>query len=417
MVGRLERVEGRVEEDPAGEGGALSVALTGTDGAIAVVGRVVTTARSAARGEVLTTLASRALGFGSGAGACVGAVRLRAAGTGGRRLLALMLRVPVQLALVALRRWFFVAVSRAKGRLNCDRLCDAPIRRDDVREREEEGGGSLLLVAEGFGVEPTYFLDDRRNDFDTSREWRPDVIDLFGDDATPEPLPLLETLVVRNQQRGFDTSQILQLLRLAPNLVNCMFDGMDLRDFEVPSESEKPILSSLRTLMFGSDGALNHDGGLLSCLLCPSLTGLSVRVRGSGHTVSRFFRQSAPLQELILGMVSCKPAELHECLYLILSLYRLELWYPGPDLVAEFFANLANSFSLLPNLGMLIIHPLSIPDSTWELVLRALSTRRFELHIDGHLVKEPPADVLAALEELVADGVEIRIGSDTSDFI
>ncbi|KAF7326585.1 F-box domain-containing protein [Mycena sanguinolenta] len=197
------------------------------------------------------------------------------------------------------------------------------------------------------------------------------ILDLFGD-ATPEPLPLLETLIVRNEveYRGLLAPQILQLLRLAPNLVNYTYSSTFLDDLSIPSE--KPIHSTLRTLTFGSRGSPpDPDEGILSCLSFPALTDLSVDLRLSGCSIFAFLkRQPTPaLRDLVLGMTDYNApdsVELHECLNLIPSLVRFEMWCPRPRHLVQFCTNLADSPSFLPNLRTLTIYlSLTTSDSCW----------------------------------------------------
>ncbi|KAJ6510481.1 hypothetical protein C8R45DRAFT_964255 [Mycena sanguinolenta] len=250
----------------------------------------------------------------------------------------------------------------------------------------------------------------------------PNFLDLLGDEAPPpKPLPLLETLTVRSEveHRGFLAPQIMYLLCLASNLVNYTCSDNHLFAFSVPAE--KRILPTLRTLTFGSRNKPQRDGGILSCVLFPALTDLSMGMGSSGRCIFRFLKDSTPaLQSLGLGMLAYDTpdcAELHECLYLIPSLARLEMWYPSSRHLAHFLSTLANSPSMLPILRTFIIHPHSISDSSWEALLRVLLARRIELHIDGKRVSRPPQDVLAAMAELVARGAKIRIRSPRRDYI
>ncbi|KAF7361318.1 hypothetical protein MSAN_01164300 [Mycena sanguinolenta] len=254
---------------------------------------------------------------------------------------------------------------------------------------------------------------------ETDEDGLPDVLDVFGD-AAPQQLPMLETLMVRNEveDRGFLAPQIIQLLFLAPNLMNYMFSGSFL--FASSISSEMPIFPTLRTLTFGSRDKPQLDAGILSRGLFPALAELSVAMDISGRNIFDFVKQSTPaLQSLLLGMLAYDTPdsdELHECLHLISSLERLEMWYPRSHHLDHFFVSLANSPSLLPNLCTLIIHPYVVSNSR-EPLLRVLSTRRIKLHIDGKYVKKPPQDALAAMAELVTCGAEIYIRSDTFDYI
>ncbi|KAF7361285.1 F-box domain-containing protein [Mycena sanguinolenta] len=246
-----------------------------------------------------------------------------------------------------------------------------------------------------------------------------EIADLFGN-AAPKPLPLLETLKVRGTTiaAGFRIGQILQLLRLAPNVVHCMFDGMALYHFhDLPSERLR--LPLLRTLKYGSGSEPEDDDGILPRVGLPALTDLFVGVSGSCHELFGLIKHSTPpLRSLVVGKLgglgALDAVELCDSLHLVPSLERLEMWFPCH--VAEFFDNLADTPSLLPNLRTLIIHPRVILDSSWDSVVRALSGRHIELQID-HLYKKPPEEALVALGELVANGAEVHIRSDQCDYI
>jgi hypothetical protein len=74
---------------------------------------------------------------------------------------------------------------------------------------------------------------------EADEEDRDGIIDIF-DETTPGPLSLLETLTVgkSDEKRFFVGPQILLLLPLAPNIVNCIFSGIQWwKDLDVASET------------------------------------------------------------------------------------------------------------------------------------------------------------------------------------
>ncbi|KAF7361210.1 F-box domain-containing protein [Mycena sanguinolenta] len=249
------------------------------------------------------------------------------------------------------------------------------------------------------------------------------ILDLFGN-ATPEPLPLLETLIFCNEAgyRGLPAPQILRLLRLAPNLVNYTHTNSFLKHFGIPSE--KPMHSTLRTLTFGGrDNPPAPDEGILACLLFPALTDLAVDLHMPGCSIFAFLKQqpTPALRGLVLGMTDYDTpdsVELHECLHLIPSLMRFQMWYPMPHYLVHICTNLTDSSSFLPNLDTLSIHLSPFYDSDWDSVwgslLRAVSTRRIELQIE--IFEKPPEDILAAFAELAARGAKICIRSDSGEY-
>ncbi|KAJ6510706.1 hypothetical protein C8R45DRAFT_964923 [Mycena sanguinolenta] len=253
------------------------------------------------------------------------------------------------------------------------------------------------------------------------------VIDLFGR-TTLEPLPVLEHLTICStvDERWYYPRQIFELLRLAPNLVECVLDNIHYSIRELADD--KMVHVSVRRLTFGERKDLGRDDcddAMLNYLSLPALEVLSLPMRTVvGDDLRRFIERSAPpLQELAMGWTyhETDSVHLHKCLHLIPSLTRFQMWRPETPIVVELFAALADSPSLLPNLRRLTVHTLSImhslPDSFWRAVVHMVSARRVQLHLEAFL-EAPPSDVLAALQELVNDGVEIHlIGLGNHDFM
>ncbi|KAJ7242394.1 hypothetical protein B0H12DRAFT_1326074 [Mycena haematopus] len=118
---------------------------------------------------------------------------------------------------------------------------------------------------------------------DPQSQWDSDTtIDLFGG-ATPEPLPLLEQLTIRCSigRQCYVANQILELLRLAPNIVECVLSGMcTVRKSSFTTE-EPVVLASLRRLTFGErdewgDYSAGFEDTILSHLSLPALEALSL---------------------------------------------------------------------------------------------------------------------------------------------
>ncbi|KAF8155304.1 hypothetical protein K438DRAFT_1987022 [Mycena galopus ATCC 62051] len=243
-----------------------------------------------------------------------------------------------------------------------------------------------------------------------------DQPDLFGDIARV-PLPLLTTLSVHGSSDGREISgdHLIQLLGRAPNIVEC-----NLNNVAIYGTSEKVVLPTLRRLRFE-----DSDDKLLDCLSLPVLETLSVpMLEVSLPDLISFLKRSAPpLQELTLGWAyhATPFSPLHECLHLIPRLTQFVMWLPDSQVVAELFAALAESHSLLPHLSRLSIDmsgnwdgsKCDIPESAWRALLRALSTRRnrFRIRLLGPDITAPPRDVVAAFRELVVEGVQIYIGA------
>ncbi|KAF7361516.1 hypothetical protein MSAN_01185200 [Mycena sanguinolenta] len=269
---------------------------------------------------------------------------------------------------------------------------------------------------------------DNWADDDEDAEYGSIPFDIFGN-TTPEPLLLLETLTICGLPPGHPThgqllrelfypSRILKPLCLAPNIVECIFDNVPVVDsFHETPDSEGLLIPTLRRLRFESLGiAPQADVEILNYLSLPALEVLSVpmRVVSSGDLV-RFLKRSAPpLRQLVLGMVwGHDPSELHQCLCLVPTLERFEMWW-NTQIMDQLLAALTASPSLLPNLCNLTVHTgIDIPDSAWWALVHTVSINRIHLHLLGERYPAPPADVLAASRELVDAGAEINMGVDT----
>ncbi|KAJ6519126.1 hypothetical protein C8R45DRAFT_851790, partial [Mycena sanguinolenta] len=123
------------------------------------------------------------------------------------------------------------------------------------------------------------------------------AISLFKD-TPPTSLPLLETLTIRCPtiaHRVFLSSQIIQLLRRAPNIIECVFDSAELLEFD-DWHTKLLVLPNLRRLIF----AAYTDDEVLNQLSLPALETLTLSMRTvSFDDFLRFLKRSAPpLEEL-----------------------------------------------------------------------------------------------------------------------
>ncbi|KAJ7484970.1 hypothetical protein B0H11DRAFT_2279258 [Mycena galericulata] len=244
------------------------------------------------------------------------------------------------------------------------------------------------------------------------------------------PLPLLETLTIRHSavDEGpiYVGSQIIEILRLAPNLVGCVLDRVYPWWDPIDDVREPVVLPTLRRLMFGQDGEYS-DGGILKHLSIPRLEALSVsmRVMSSAHLLSFLKRSAPPLQKLVLGggFNPTEPVDqLVECLGLVPALTHFDLgWWPKRR-AEEIFAALAEfPPHLLSNLHSLIIglHWGHAPRPLfWKTLLRALSVRRTQMrvvHVTTLESWKPTADILAAFKELAEGGMDIFIAIGTEE--
>ncbi|KAJ7827992.1 hypothetical protein B0H13DRAFT_2438550 [Mycena leptocephala] len=153
-------------------------------------------------------------------------------------------------------------------------------------------------------------------------------------------------------RRGFPGPQILELLRQAPNLVKCSFERM-CPVHNLDPTAEKLVHPTLR----------RTDGGDWCSLD-------SVRLR------------------------------LYECLRIVPTVARFEIWWPGSRLLE----------------GLIIhLHVYAVSDSSWKTLLGVLSAaRRTQLQIihikySETVSQRPAPDVFAAFRELVASGMQHAI--------
>ncbi|KAJ7457909.1 hypothetical protein B0H11DRAFT_2319466 [Mycena galericulata] len=257
--------------------------------------------------------------------------------------------------------------------------------------------------------------------------------------TNPGPLPLLETLIIRrssdldmDEYPAYCGSQILQILRMAPSLVECVFVCAYLVWYAVDDVQETLVLPTLRRLMFGTDGEFpDSNDDILTRLSIPRLEALSLSMHpiSFADVLSFLKRSSPPLQQLVLldGVDPDELNQLVECLRLVPSLTHFDLWW-SMSRVDDIFAALAESPPhLLPNLRSLIfrLYEHGTPSESWETLLRALTARRTQLQsvhikyvgVSAEYFKKPAPNILAALEELIADGMEIYIGSETQNYL
>ncbi|KAJ7682414.1 hypothetical protein DFH06DRAFT_293761 [Mycena polygramma] len=283
-----------------------------------------------------------------------------------------------------------------------------------------------LVLSKEQGVD-----EDHEDTGDTNDD--PELIDLFRDTPTPPgPLPLLEALTIRGSgftQQVFSGRQILDLLRLACNLIECTFQDM----YPVSDDMESTIIvhPSLCHLAFGECSKRpNSDDTVLNFLTLPALQTLRVSLDNlfDIDLLSFLERSSPPLKDLVIGngRRSGTFENLCECLGLVPSLERFEVWGLGSSLLHQLCTALTSP-SLVPDLRTLrIIHLYESNDqvdSCWETLLRVLSSRsklrivHVEMLTASHLFRrsfEPTSSILAAFRELVKDGMQIYIGADTN---
>ncbi|KAJ7640385.1 hypothetical protein DFH06DRAFT_1477902 [Mycena polygramma] len=238
------------------------------------------------------------------------------------------------------------------------------------------------------------------------------------------PMPSLKTLSIRElssmgENQMYSGSQILELLRLATNLVECSFEGVS--PIYISNYGEPLTIPTLRRLSFGEDS----DDDMLKCLSLPGLEIISMPLYGaSTENLLSLLNQSAPpLRELAMPVISGEQfIQLAQCLRLVPTLEKFEMLRTGSDIPTRILTALADSPSLLPRLHSLTIHvSIHEPDSPafWTALLRALSSRRAhvrDVHVEllrnsraPEIPINPTEEILSAFRDLTAEGMQIRI--------
>ncbi|KAJ6523347.1 hypothetical protein B0H19DRAFT_1201903 [Mycena capillaripes] len=254
----------------------------------------------------------------------------------------------------------------------------------------------------------------------------------IGFGSMPQEFSQLETLTIgnpnANEWKCTDVAQIMELLRRAPNLLECNLHGSFANsDYDAP---EKLVLPRLVSLEFGDvegDSILTH-------LSLPTLQTFSVPfARIPSDTLILFLKRSSPpLQKLVIGRgdnilgMSFTLAELKAWLELFPSVTRLELYLSCAQqhLIEAFLSSLADSPShFLPNLRSLKIqYPSPLSTSEYWAVYRVLSRRPAQLaciEINCASSKNGASSRTAQvdrLQQLVADGMNIYIRDPSHNF-
>ncbi|KAJ7678768.1 hypothetical protein B0H17DRAFT_1182293 [Mycena rosella] len=228
---------------------------------------------------------------------------------------------------------------------------------------------------------------------------------------------------------SIDTRQTLDILCLAPNLVECTFSYLSMVNFD--SNTEHLDIPSLRYLAFRrpeENDYTDSDDDILNYLSLPALETLDLPMSHiSLQDAVRFLKRSSPpLQKLVLGGIFYDDWEfnficLDECLRLVPTLTHLELCVRDVD-TTPMFASLAESPSLVPHLRRLKLqcHQQVVSEPLYSAVVRALSVRRdqiicftyMRLHDAGLASPEPDAHICEAFCQFAADGMEIHLESE-----
>ncbi|KAJ7727230.1 hypothetical protein B0H16DRAFT_1894527 [Mycena metata] len=228
--------------------------------------------------------------------------------------------------------------------------------------------------------------------------------------------PCLQTLTIGSDAQSdyFDLSvlRVLDVLRTAPNLLECTFHGLNTHDEPSIQGTLLVALPNLTCMKFErntyGDSGQEH---VLAYLELPSLQTLFCSTTCiTGNDFLLFLRRSSPpLRRLVIdntNLESLDYAELDQCLRLVPTLVHLEL-YAGGTSVNEFLTAFADSPSdFIPNLQNLAIRHSGCGPS-YETLLHYLSSyyAPFDEHTDHdweHLDHNDPLTLVLSVHEDVA---------------
>ncbi|KAJ7655856.1 hypothetical protein DFH06DRAFT_1412932 [Mycena polygramma] len=207
-----------------------------------------------------------------------------------------------------------------------------------------------------------------------------ELVDLLGSPG-PGPLLGLKTLVIRGctlryDEQAYSGPQILKLLGLASNLAECIFDRVEFMD-GWENLSGILVLPALRRLSLGGPYS---DHKILTWLSLPGLVALSVAPYSAAvdELLLLLKRSSPPLRELEVNIPDAADCmRLHECLRLVPTLTRFEMWQSGfsPAVLDLFLATLVTSRPrMLPELRILVLHyDGTLSPSFWMTLLYTLA--------------------------------------------
>ncbi|KAK7037874.1 F-box domain-containing protein [Favolaschia claudopus] len=227
---------------------------------------------------------------------------------------------------------------------------------------------------------------------------------------------------------SFSRISIGKLLRLAPNLQECVFDEMvSTNENGEHDEDEGGLFPNLRTLKLGSQsssyGARNK---MIPYLTLPSVQTLYLAFSApatSPADLSSFLQRSSPPLHTLILAYDLGSADFTDCLRLVPSLERLKLYVQHYDssLLDIPPSTLSDpTLHLLPNLGTLEIEARLEckynAERCYAAFLRVLSSRRSKLvraslTLNGWDDPKPGPVVYAGLQELAAEGMDIHLRS------
>ncbi|KAJ6558232.1 hypothetical protein B0H19DRAFT_132492 [Mycena capillaripes] len=248
--------------------------------------------------------------------------------------------------------------------------------------------------------------------------------------AGVDSLSALKTLRIGDENAyhlPFELDDIIAVLCLAPNLVECTFDNYRYDE----TSADTLVLPFLKLLNLGecdTNYANYSYDAMLKCLTLPALETLQLPLieTDSADLVSFLQRSSPPLQRLsVRGTETNWTTDMGACFSLMPALTHLEFWQPdsAPGPADTFLAVFADPAQLSALRSVRFVS--FVPQRAWYKALSiCLLARRPQLAVcevfwrsDFTWNLEMDADVQAVLRRLVADGVRIHVGTRGRNYL
>ncbi|KAJ7094713.1 hypothetical protein B0H15DRAFT_135899 [Mycena belliarum] len=220
----------------------------------------------------------------------------------------------------------------------------------------------------------------------------------------------------------FNAHGCVEILRAAPNLVECNFDSLYYEeDIHAIGDTSEPLIHlSLQCLRLGKDGGHPSSACMLQYLTLPNLKTLHLTSFDISHEdfLSFLERSLPPLQSLSMNIPNegWPPSTVLRYFSLLPNLTDLELHQNDPSVEFSFLDVLAAAGAdFLPDLCSLSIHGFFPDRPQYERLITLLTGERqfqsFQLFwplLDWG--NAPEADITQALLQLRANGMHIHVG-------
>ncbi|KAJ7486707.1 hypothetical protein FB451DRAFT_1391595 [Mycena latifolia] len=241
-------------------------------------------------------------------------------------------------------------------------------------------------------------------------------------------LPVLKTLtLVGVEDFSGSITGTIDILRLCPALVECTLKNVSYPRNDTYDGTEALFLPHVQHFTFGipSEGSGDY---LLAQLTLPALQTLYIPLeKAKASDIVQFLRRSAPPLRAITmgntwGFTRWTLREMEECISLLPKLTHFELIEPRYGWSDDFLTVLSDAPHVLPNLSMLTFR-VKYPSGAWYHKLHGvLAVRRTQIRavriIWKHGILEGPSEEVGVnLRQLVAEGMNIHIGTEERNLI